>query len=233
MMIKFLMCCFILLAFQPFALPDTTQTNRTQKGILRIYLARHGQTDWNLQKRLQGFKDVPLNATGKKQAEELKQKLEGIPVDAIYSSALQRSRETAQIVAGNGVVISLPELNEQFLGKFEGAYLDGRDPKMEAEYDKRSADPNDTLDGGESNNQHYARVKAGLEKILKEHPQGTILIVGHGGTNVLIMRALLNLTAEQADGIHQANDELYLIELFPDRDPMMWKQVPMNNLDQL
>ena len=230
---KLFLCLFLLIAFQPIAVSESPQTNKTQKGVLRIYLARHGQTDWNVQKRLQGFKDVPLNATGKKQAEELKQKMSGIQVDAIYSSALQRSRETAQIVAGDRVVISLPELNEQFLGKFEGAYLDGRDPTLEAEYDKRNVDPNDTLDGGESTNQHYARVKIALEKIRKDHPQGTVLIVGHGGTNVLIMRELLNLTAEQADSIHQANDELYLIELFPDRDPMLWKHVPVSNLDQL
>ncbi len=104
---------------------------------------------------------------------------------------------------------------------------------IKAEYEKRSADPNDSLDGGESTNQHFSRVKTAIEKIESRHPQGNILIVGHGGTNVMIIRALLNLTLGQADQINQANDELYLIEIFPDRNPMLWKQIPVSNLDQL
>jgi broad specificity phosphatase PhoE len=205
-----------------------------QKGILHIYLARHGQTDWNVQKRLQGFQNIPLNETGRQQAMDLAKKMQGIQLDAIYSSNLQRSNETARIVAGGKIPVTiLPELNEQSLGKFEGLNLDGKNAEQEAEYDKRSTDPNDTLDGGESTNQHYARVKIAIEKIRSQHPQGSILIVGHGGTNVLIMRALLNLTAEQADTIHQANDELYLIDLFPDRSPLLWKQIPSSSLDQL
>jgi 2,3-bisphosphoglycerate-dependent phosphoglycerate mutase len=213
---------------------ENTQTAMSQKGILRVYVARHGQTDWNIQKRLQGFKDIPLNETGRQQAKDLAQKMEGIPLDAIYSSNLERSNETARIVAGGKITVTvLPDLNEQSLGKFEGAHLDGRAPDLASEYEKRSVDLEDTMDGGESINQHFARVKAALEKIRFKHPQGNILIVGHGGTNVLIMRALLSLTAEQADLIHQGNDELYLIELFPDRSPLLWKQFPLTNLDQL
>ena len=232
LMLRISIFCFLILASLIYA--ENTQTTMTQKGTLRIYLARHGQTDWNVQKKLQGFKDIPLNETGRQQARDLAEKMQGIQLDAIYCSNLQRSNETARIVAeGKLPVTILPELNEQFLGKFEGALLDGSNPNVAAEYEKRSADPNDTMDGGESTNQHYARVKAALEKIRTQHPQGNILIVGHGGTNVLIMRALLNLTPEQADQIHQANDELFAIELFPDRSPILWKQFPLTSLDQL
>jgi 2,3-bisphosphoglycerate-dependent phosphoglycerate mutase len=231
-MLKYCLLVLSMLALYADATArEMTQTNTTVKSTLRIYLARHGQTDWNLQKRLQGFKDLPLNDTGRKQSKELADKMKGIQLDAIYCSALQRSRETAEIVAGKRPVTSLSELNEQFIGKFEGAYLDGRDPAIEAEYEKRSADPNDTLDGGESTNQHYARVKSAIEKIVRNHPQGNILIVGHGGTNILILRALLNLSAEQADKLHQANEELFLIEIFSNRSPLLWKQIPANNLD--
>jgi broad specificity phosphatase PhoE len=200
---------------------------------LRIYLARHGQTDWNAERRLQGSTATELNETGRRQAAELAARLDGIALDAIYSSRLRRSRDTAQVVAGDRRVESLAELNEQQLGEFEGAYLDGRDPEVVTEFERRSADPNDTMGGGESIEQHLARVEKALEQIRGRHPSGQILIVGHGGTNSQILRALLGLSFEEAGEISQANSELYLIELSPDRDPRLWKLIPAENLNEL
>ena len=200
---------------------------------LRIYLARHGQTDWNAARRLQGAEDIPINRIGERQARELTAKLRGIRLDAIYSSALQRSRRTAELVAAGAPVVSLAELNEQALGRFEGTYLDGREPEKASQYERRQADPNDRLDGGESIHQHLARVQRAVEGIRRAHPSGQILIVGHGGTNALILRALLDLTPAQTDQIHQANDELYMIELFPARAPLLWKQIAPQNAREL
>jgi broad specificity phosphatase PhoE len=202
-------------------------------GTLRIYLARHGQTEWNAERRLQGNTDTELNETGRRQAAELAARLEGVSLDSIYSSALRRSRATAEIVAGSAPVESLPELNEQALGKFEGVYLDGRDPEGEAEFRRRIDLPDDTLDGGESENQHLARVRRALEQIRAAHPSGRILIVGHGGTNKMALRALLDLTVEEVQGIHQANDELYVIEFLPGVDPRVWKYIPRTALGEL
>ena len=200
---------------------------------LRIYLARHGQTDWNAERRLQGHTDTELNDTGRRQAGELAARLDGITLDAIYSSQLRRSRDTALEVAGEREVTSLAELNEQMLGEFEGAYLDGRDPEAVAEFERRSADPNDTMGGGESIEQHLARVRSAVDLIRGRHPGGQILIVGHGGTNSQILRALLDLSFEEAGEISQANSELYLVELSPNRDPRLWKLIPSENLDEL
>jgi probable phosphoglycerate mutase len=200
---------------------------------LRIYLARHGQTDWNAERRLQGNTDIELNETGRRQAAELAARLDGIALDAIYSSRLRRSRETALVVAGDRGVESLAELNEQQLGEFEGVYLDGRDPQAVTEFERRSADPNDTMGGGESIEQHLARVESALEQIHGRHPSGQILIVGHGGTNAQILRALLDLSFEETGEISQANSELYLIELSPDRDPRLWKLIAAENLIEL
>lgn len=201
--------------------------------VLRIYVARHGQTDWNVARRLQGTTDVPLNETGRRQAAELAVRLQGVPMDAIYSSALARSRQTAEALKGRAPIESLAGLNERSLGAFQGFSEDGRDPKREAEFERRQADPEDRLDGGESGNQHFARVKAALRVIREKHPRGSVLIVGHGGTNVKILRALLDLTPEQAAQIEQANDELYMVEVYPSRPPALWKLIPPDRLKEL
>jgi len=67
----------------------------TAGATLRVYLARHGQTDWNAAHRMQGQTDIELNATGRQQAELLRERVADIPLDHVYSSTLRRSRETA------------------------------------------------------------------------------------------------------------------------------------------
>jgi probable phosphoglycerate mutase len=202
-------------------------------GTLRIYLARHGQTDWNAQQRMQGRLDVPLNDKGREQAHLLVERMRGVALAHIYCSSLSRSRETAQIVAGGRPVESLPGLDEQAYGKFQGKVLDGSDTELQKEFDRRRSDPDDALDGGESANQHLARVKATLEMIRETNPSGQILIVGHGGTNAQVLRALFDLTYEQSREIHQDNDELYLIDILPGRGPSLWKLIPAGKLKEL
>lgn len=202
-------------------------------GPLRIYLARHGQTDWNAARRLQGSTDVPLNDTGRAQARALAARVARLPLDAIYASGLSRSLETARIVAGDRPVRSLPQLNEQSLGGFEGKQIGEGHAETAAEFDRRRADPDDRMDGGESVNQHLARVEAALAMLRARHPSGSILIVGHGGTNQLLLRLLLGLSAAQAEEIHQDNSELYLVEVVPGQPPVLWKQIPADRLGEL
>ena len=201
--------------------------------VLRIYLARHGKTDWNVARRLQGGTDVPLNETGRRQAVELADRLAGVRLDRIYTSALQRSRQTAEALQGRAPIEPLPGLNEQSLGAFEGLFVDGRDPQREAEYKRRRLDPEDRLDGGESLKQHLSRVQAAVQAIRSRHTAGDVLIVGHGGTNAMVLGALLGLTAEQASAIEQANDELYMVELRPSHPPALWKLIPPDRLKEL
>src|SRR5687767_1781404 len=98
----------LLLVAAPAARPHAATS--AQAGTLRIYLARHGETDWNTQGRIQGWTDTPLNATGREQAIQLKSRLIGIPLDAAYSSTLSRSRETAELAYGAARLSRLPEL---------------------------------------------------------------------------------------------------------------------------
>ena len=201
---------------------------------LRIYLARHGETDWNREHRLQGDTDTDLNSTGRLQAAKLAEHLKGVHLDAVYSSTLRRSRETAETAHGEVPLKSLAGLNERRIGKFEGKILDRRiDPATAQEYPKRSRDPDDELDGGESLNQFYERVRATIENIRSQHSSGAILIVAHAITNQMIIRALLGLTLEQAISIKQANNELYMIELDAGNPPRLWKMITAANLGDL
>jgi broad specificity phosphatase PhoE len=202
-------------------------------GTLRIYLARHGETDWNAERRLQGRTDTPLNSTGRQQAAKLAEKLKGVRLDAVYSSTLSRSVETAAIARGGAPVKSLAGLNERNHGKFEGAKVDGSDPVTEKEWRQRRRDPDDELDGGESLNQFYERVRTALAAIRSEHNSGTILIVGHSLTNQMILRALLGLPMQKATSIRQSNDELYLIELDTGNPPRLWKLITEANFGDL
>lgn len=237
-----LLCLTVLLAGS-VARPVSGQS----AGTLQIYVARHGQTDWNVERRIQGSTDTKLNDTGRQQAATLAERLKGIRFDAVYASTLSRSRATAELVHGAVPITSLDGLGERNFGTFQGRRVVASDsldlrgldlkygpPVREAEFQRRSRAPDDSLDGGESLNQFFARVRTTIVMIRGKHRAGAILIVGHNYTNQMILRALLGLTAEQAVSIEQANDELYLIELDPGQSPRLWKLIdPKTNLGDL
>ena len=200
--------------------------------VLRIYLARHGQTDWNADHRLQGATDTVLNGAGREQAAKLAERLRGLKMDAVYSSTLRRSLETANTVRGSVPLEALAGLNERRLGMFEGRRVDATDPVAAREYARRSQEPDDTLDGGESLTQFFDRVRSTVMAIRSQRPSGTILIVGHGGTNQMIVRALLGLSAQQAQSFEQANDDLYAIDLGPESPARLWKWIELRGPQQ-
>ncbi|GAA6492155.1 histidine phosphatase family protein [Candidatus Bariatricus faecipullorum] len=89
---------------------------------MKIYLIRHGETDWNKLRRLQGQADIPLNEFGRQLARETEPALRNVPFDRIYTSPLKRARETAELVtAGRNLpIIEEPRLKEMGFGEFEG-----------------------------------------------------------------------------------------------------------------
>lgn len=92
---------------------------------MKIYVARHGQTDWNVQHRAQGRSDIPLNEAGIKQAETLRDNIKDIRFDAVYASPLKRAAETAEIAVGDKYkVIYDDRLIERSFGDFEGKILE-------------------------------------------------------------------------------------------------------------
>lgn len=204
--------------------------------VLRIYVARHGETAWNAEHRLQGQTDIPLNEKGRRQAQALHELLAGVHLDAVYSSNLSRSHETALIATGGVEPEQLRDLGERNFGKFQGKV--SIDPDVKPEWDRRGKDPDDALDGGESRTQFYERVQRAVKRILAAHPHGgTVLIVAHGGTNQEVLRSLLDLTDAESQLIDESNDEVYLVEMpaanAAASPPTLWKRITRERLNEL
>jgi broad specificity phosphatase PhoE len=157
----------------------------------------------------------------------LHETLRGITLDAVYCSTLSRSIETAKVAAPTMMATRLADLAEQNQGRFQGGRNDT------AEFLRRHADPDDTLDGGESLNQLSMRVRRALDRIRKEHQSGNVLVVAHNITNKMVLRVLLDLDVRKAMTIDQANDEVYLVELQSGLRPRAWKLIRDSNLGDL
>jgi broad specificity phosphatase PhoE len=154
-----------------------------------VFLARHGETDWNVAGRWQGHADVPLNATGHAQAVALAERLRGEGIAAVATSDLLRARTTAEIVAGAlGVDLALvdPDLREQRFGGFEGLTPRECEERYPDDWARYVADPRTGPPGGESRADVLARVSRAV-RVAAERLSHPPLIVTHGGA----MRALL------------------------------------------
>lgn len=152
-----------------------------------VNLIRHGQTDWNVQHRIQGTTDIPLNAVGRRQARDAVTRLvaEG-PWDAVVSSPLIRALETAQIIA-TGVRVATVELEpglvERNFGEAEGLTDEERNVRFP---------PGTPVPGSETREQLRARALAAIDRIADTHPDKRIIVVAHGGLLGQILRAWTN-----------------------------------------
>lgn len=153
---------------------------------IRLYLARHGQTAWNLERRLQGGTDVPLDDVGREQARSLADSLRG-RISAVLASDMLRAQETARIVAG---ALQLPllaldaDLRERGNGVFEGLTHEECSARYPEVWAARAADRNVAPPGGEEHALILARMQRGLERsvALLSGRHADALIVGHGGS---------------------------------------------------
>jgi uncharacterized phosphatase len=141
-----------------------------------ILLARHGETDWNVDRRVQGHSDTPLNDTGRDQAKALGDELANVEIDAVYSSDLMRAHETARLVAQpRGLdVTAIPDLRERHFGTWEGL----TDEEIFSRFPEAREGP---WGDGETREQMADRVLAALHRIAETHPNASVLVVSHGG----------------------------------------------------
>ena len=147
-----------------------------------LYIVRHGQTEWNVQKRMQGHKDSPLMELGVLQAQWLYESLSNLEFDGIYTSSSLRAVKTAEIISGEQKekIVKSDQLKEINLGKWEGqilADIEKKDPKGFESFWKT---PHQfKLNSAESFFDVQNRVLPEIKNIVRNHLGGNILVVTH------------------------------------------------------
>lgn len=148
-----------------------------------IHLVRHGQTNWNLERRIQGRTESVLTALGQEQARAVAKQLKDVKFDRAFASSSQRARDTARfILEHHQVDLELrDELREIYLGSWEGQlYADVQKTHPES-HNHFWKDPSRfALENAESFHDLQARAVAILDEITKENEGLTILVVSHG-----------------------------------------------------
>ena len=150
-----------------------------------LYLVRHGQTDWNIQGKLQGHADIPLNNAGRAEAAELRAKIGEMDFAICFSSDLQRAIETAKILSARSVIIKpVSALRERNYGLWEGRLFSEL-----LDYEK-SGHP---LLNVESDEEIQKRIFPLLHEIVNNYSGATVLIVTHGSVIRSLLTHLLNI----------------------------------------
>jgi phosphoserine phosphatase len=182
---------------------------------MRLLLARHGQTEWNADRRFQGATDIALSPLGRAQAHALGRALRGRHVTAAYVSPMRRAVETAEIALADAGIPYTPieELRELSLGEWEGCTVD--------EIRQRDGDPyaawlRAPLDcpppGGEPLPDVRDRVLAAMERIGAAHGDGDALIIAHGGVISVYACHLLGCSFNQLWRLRVDNCSLTIVK---------------------
>jgi len=182
---------------------------------MNLLLIRHGQTNWNLEQRFQGQSDIPLNETGRKQAQALAEQLAAEPFDAVYSSDLQRATETADIIRKSGFQPDA-RLREVNFGDWEGLTYDEIKSKhpdtlaaWESDIFKNAPPHGETLEG------LAIRVQSMLDELREKHDDQTVLIVAHGGVLQTLICLALKLPPTMYWQFHLSTASLSEVAFYP------------------
>ncbi len=143
-----------------------------------VYLVRHGQTDWNAARLVQGTSDIPLNETGLAQAARARELMKDVPLDAIFTSPLIRAYRTAEIINEYHHVplIAEPRIQERNYGIFEAVSYSGYPGEEFWDYDL-----NKRYEGAETVREVFTRIYRFLDEIRREHAGKCVLLAMHGG----------------------------------------------------
>ncbi|KAL8424637.1 hypothetical protein Efla_004260 [Eimeria flavescens] len=191
----------------------------------QVLAIRHGLTDYNAQRRLQGQLDVPLNDEGRSQCRDcgarLKQMLQEAQktaVAVIYSSPLQRTKESAEIIraaAGLTCEVRLDErIQEWNAGILQGHLLDELSTKFPKEWRawNQSRDPSFVFSGGESFQHRFSRVKSFFLEVVALHAGQAIIVVTHGGVLDDLFRLIRNIPMNIKTNVPKVNAEIYIVK---------------------
>jgi len=171
-------------------------------------MARHGETDWNAENRIQGQLDIPLNSRGQEQAKALSAVLADMHFDAIYSSDLLRASHTASVIAEDlGLELKInPNLRERHYGSFQGftyAEVGAKNPEGLKRFLAR--EPEYDMEGGESLNVFWQRCVQELEALAQSHPNQKVLVVSHGAVLDTVYRFLVGQAVDAPRSVTTPN----------------------------
>lgn len=182
-----------------------------------LYLIRHGETEYNLQGRIQGQIDTPLTALGRKQAKSAARRVKHVQFDALYSSDLGRAIETANEVSKTiGLEINRSTLlRERNFGVLQGLTREEAASKFpEAANEWRKADPAARIPEGESTLDVIARCNEFIQFLAANHPENsTICAVCHGGSLRGLVLAMTKIPPELGRVFLFANASLSILEI--------------------
>ena len=174
---------------------------------MKIYLVRHGETDWNQAGLLQGQTDIALNAQGLEQAREAAERLKEVPFELAFCSPLIRAKRTAETIIGDRKInLTTDErLRELNFGPWEG--VDIRTIKDAASQPFTNPGSYIPPEGAESFAQLYKRSGEFVDQVLLplEGTYETVLVVAHGGVNRSILNPVLNIPVDDFWRMHMGN----------------------------
>lgn len=181
--------------------------------MVTLYIIRHGETNSNIRRTCLGHKDVELNENGKAQALDLCKRLGNVHFDAVYSSPLSRAISTIAPYGKTPVIMNFALIERDF-GIWDDMTFEEIESAYPKEYKKWHADwLGYKIPGGESSAEVQARVNDVMDKIIDNHPNGTVAVVTHLGTARHIISHLLGLTAEQSWRFTFENAKYAVIEI--------------------
>ncbi len=177
------------------------QDSNTTKHTTRICLIRHGETEWNASKRIQGQLDVELNAKGVAQAGALAEAAQDYQFAAIYSSDLMRAAETARhLAAGHALqIVTMTDLRERHFGDFQGLLNSEVQARWPAEFERyRMGDSQFDFFSGEALLPFQKRILKVFEALAAKHRGQQIAVVTHAGVLDVIYRQATGRSIEAA-----------------------------------
>ncbi len=183
--------------------------------MLRIYLLRHGETAWNAENnRYCGRSDIALTEKGIEQAKEVRQQLEGIAFQGVYSSPLQRAYTTASIAAGKAVIKD-SRLIEADFGRWEGKTKEAFIEENASLWFNWTSHPDIHRAGGngETGLEIVARMNNFFEFLQQTYTTGNILVVAHNGVNRLYMAYKLGMPLRNYRQLVQQNSSVTCFSL--------------------
>lgn len=156
--------------------------------MIRLYLTRHGQTQSNLNKVMQGWHNSELTEKGKNQAKKLHKRIKHIKFEEVYTSPIKRAMDTAKIVSGREDVKPLENLKEIGLGVWEGKTQEEIQKENGKLFNDFWENPHFfKIEKGESFHEVKERARKALNEIISKHDEGNILIVAHAAILNVIM----------------------------------------------